>query len=82
MRNPMQTFDSNFGQRIKYLREARKWSLQYVANHVGLSKAHVWTLERGESDNPGLKTIHAFCHLFKLPASALTETRETVEYLK
>jgi len=42
---------------LKKARERRKYSLQDVANLTGLSKAHVWDLENGHSDNPTFLTI-------------------------
>ena len=42
----------SIGQKIKELRARKRESLQQVADGVGVSKAHVWDLERGVSANP------------------------------
>lgn len=40
--------------KLKDLRVRRGQSLQQVADGVGVSKAHIWQLERGDSTNPSL----------------------------
>ncbi len=43
--------------RIAELRRGRGESLQEVADAVGVSKAHIWELERGRSDNPSMALV-------------------------
>ena len=45
------------GRRIKELRLARNESLQDVATAVGVSKAHIWELEKGRTDNPSIGLV-------------------------
>lgn len=45
------------GTRIKLLREMRDMSLQQVADAAGLTKSHVWELERGRSVNPTVNAV-------------------------
>jgi transcriptional regulator with XRE-family HTH domain len=45
------------GRRIGALRLARKESLQDVADAVGVSKAHIWELEKGRTDNPSMALV-------------------------
>ena len=42
------------GRRINEFRLARGESLQDVAGAVGVSKAHIWELEKGRADNPSI----------------------------
>lgn len=42
------------GQRLTKLRLAHDLSLQQVADAVGVSKAHIWELEKGRSSNPSI----------------------------
>jgi transcriptional regulator with XRE-family HTH domain len=35
----------------------RKESLQEVADAVGVSKAHIWELEKGRADNPSMALV-------------------------
>ena len=48
-----------FGEKIKQLRSDRGESLQVVADAVGISKAHIWELERGRTNNPTVSTVKA-----------------------
>ncbi len=45
------------GGRINALRVGRKQSLQDVATAVGVSKAHIWELEKGRTDNPSMGLV-------------------------
>jgi len=42
----------SFGRKLHDLRAQSRMSLQDVASVVGISKAHVWNLEKGLSENP------------------------------
>ena len=42
---------------INRLRLARGESLQDVATAVGVSKAHIWELEKGRADNPSMGLV-------------------------
>lgn len=44
-------------QRITMLRNDRGQSLQQVADAVGVSKAHIWELEKGRTDNPSMGLV-------------------------
>ena len=45
------------GEKIKELRIAHNESLQQLADEIGISKAHLWELERNNSQNPSLETL-------------------------
>lgn len=45
------------GERIFDLRQKTGESLQDVADAVGVSKAHVWELEKGRSRNPSFDLV-------------------------
>ena len=47
----------NVARRINELRLARGESLQDVASAVGVSKAHIWELEKGRADNPSMALV-------------------------
>lgn len=61
----------SFGQRLNQLRIARKMSLQDVANAAGISKAHVWNLEKGISDNPSVELVMKLAELFRVRVADL-----------
>jgi len=48
---------SLFGQYIKDAREENGLSLSAAADLIGCTKAHLWELERGRSNNPTVKTL-------------------------
>jgi transcriptional regulator with XRE-family HTH domain len=45
------------GVRISELRLKSRQSLQDVADAVGVSKAHIWELEKGRTDNPSMALV-------------------------
>lgn len=45
------------GARITTLRLKASESLQQVADAVGVSKAHIWELEKGRTDNPSMALV-------------------------
>lgn len=45
------------GARITALRLKTSESLQHVADAVGVSKAHIWELEKGRTDNPSMALV-------------------------
>ena len=50
---------SAFGTRLRRLREAKKLTLQQVANAVGCTKAYVWELEMKEGQRPSAERVQA-----------------------
>jgi transcriptional regulator with XRE-family HTH domain len=59
--------------KLKKLREKNGLSLQQVADAVGISKAHVWELERGSSTNPGVELLGKISAFFKVPVTYLMD---------
>ena len=60
-----------FGLKLKELRIAKNKSLQDVANAIGVSKAHLWDLEKGKSKNPSLDLITGLASYFKISVAEL-----------
>lgn len=50
---------SAFGIRLRRLREAKKLTLQQVADAVGCTKAYIWELEMKEGQRPSAERVHA-----------------------
>jgi transcriptional regulator with XRE-family HTH domain len=61
----------SFARRLHELRTANRLSLQDVADKVGISKAHVWNLEKGLSDNPSMDLVVKFADLFRVRVADL-----------
>lgn len=43
--------------RLAKLRRQKRQSLQDVADAVGVSKAHIWEIEKGSADNPSMGLV-------------------------
>ena len=61
----------SFATRLHELRVAKRLSLQQVANQVGISKAHVWNLEKGQADNPSMELVVKLADLFRVRVADL-----------
>jgi len=59
------------GARITRLRVQKRESLQDVADAVGVSKAHVWELEKGRTDNPSMGLVTRLADHFGVTVSYL-----------
>jgi transcriptional regulator with XRE-family HTH domain len=54
----------SLGRRITDLRLTKGQSLQEVADAVGVSKAHIWELEKGRADNPSMALVERLADHF------------------
>lgn len=54
------------GGRLMVLRKAHGYSLQDVADRVDASKAYVWEIEKGRTNNIGSVKILRFCALYNM----------------
>ncbi len=61
----------SFALRLHELRIANRLSLQDLADKVGISKAHVWNLEKGLSDNPSMELVVKFAGVFRMRVADL-----------
>lgn len=50
---------SNFGARLRSLREAKGFTLQQVADAAGCTKAYIWELEKKPGQKPSAERIQA-----------------------
>lgn len=57
--------------RINRLRLERAESLQDVASSVGVSKAHIWEIEKGRTDNPSMGLVKRLADHFEVSLSYL-----------
>lgn len=55
---------SLIGSRLRALRAAKRMTLQEVATKVGVSKPHIWELEKGDNPNPSAKTLTGLASLY------------------
>jgi transcriptional regulator with XRE-family HTH domain len=61
----------SLGARLTRLRLAKGQSLQEVADAVGVSKAHIWELEKGRTDNPSMALVSRLADHFGLSLAAM-----------
>lgn len=61
----------SFARRLHDLRIRNRMSLQQVADAVGISKAHVWNLEKGLSENPSVELVVKLAKLFRVRVADL-----------
>lgn len=59
-------------ERLFSLRQKSGQSLQDVADAVGVSKAHVWELEKGRSKNPSFDLVRKLAGHFGVSLDVLT----------
>ena len=56
----------SFAVRLNQLRVKKGKSLQDVAEAIGVSKTHVWELEKGRSENPSLDMLSKLAEYFNV----------------
>lgn len=61
----------SFASKLHDLRIAQRLSLQDVANAVGISKAHVFNLEKGITANPSMDLVLKLAELFRVRVADL-----------
>ncbi len=63
----------SLADKIKDLRQKKGRSLQQVADGVGVSKAHIWEIEKGTSSNPGLDLLKKLAEYFGVTVAFLSD---------
>lgn len=61
----------SFARKLHDLRSRHKLSLQYVADKVGISKAHVFNLEKGITANPSMDLVVKLAELYRVRVADL-----------
>ncbi|PTX57403.1 DNA-binding XRE family transcriptional regulator [Litoreibacter ponti] len=61
----------DIGERLFSLRAKTGETLQEVADKVGVSKAHVWELEKGRSKNPSFELVRKLAKHFGVTVEVL-----------
>jgi transcriptional regulator with XRE-family HTH domain len=59
------------GLKINEIRRKRGFSLQELADEVGVSKGYIWELEKGTRDNPSLQVLEKLSSALKVPIREL-----------
>jgi transcriptional regulator with XRE-family HTH domain len=66
----------DIGVRLNNLRRMSGESLQQVADAVGISKAHIWELEKGRSRNPSYELMQRLAVHFGVSIAVLSGEAE------
>lgn len=61
------------GTKVLTLRMASEQSLQDVAESVGASKAHIWEIEKGRTNNPAMSLVTRLADHFNVSISYLVD---------
>lgn len=61
----------SFASKLHDLRIEKRLSLQNVADAVGISKAHVFNLEKGITANPSMELVVKLAELFRVRVADL-----------
>lgn len=61
----------SFAAKLHNLRISQRLSLQNVADKVGISKAHVFNLEKGITANPSMDLVIKLAELFRVRVADL-----------
>lgn len=64
----------SLGAKLAELRLRKGESLQTVATAIGISKTHVWQLEKGNSENPSIDLLKKLSEHFDVPITFLADT--------
>ena len=65
------------GTRLYELRQAAGVSLQKAADEIGVSKAHIWELEKGRSRNPSFELVTKLSVYYGVSPDVLTGAAAT-----
>ncbi|WP_114226942.1 MULTISPECIES: helix-turn-helix domain-containing protein [Sphingomonas] len=56
----------SFASKLQHLRRQQGLSLQDVATAIGVTKAHVFNLEKGNTTNPSMELVMKLAKLFRV----------------
>lgn len=69
---------SAFGARLRRMREAKKMTLQQLADAVGCTKAYIWELEMKEGQRPSADRVLALAKVLGVTVEDLIEGLSSV----
>jgi transcriptional regulator with XRE-family HTH domain len=58
-------------ERVAFYRRERDLSLDEVAERAGMSKSHVWEIEKGRQRNPTVRAVRDLARAFGVSMSAI-----------
>ncbi|SHK91885.1 helix-turn-helix domain-containing protein [Alicyclobacillus tolerans] len=67
------------GEKIRYLRLQRHWTLATLCQRTGISMSHLSAIEKGGRKNPSFDVVCRIAHAFDLPLSYFDSHNEREE---
>lgn len=62
---------THLGKKVKNLRDGLHLSLTELSEGSGLSRNHIWEVERGKADNPTIETLCSLAKALRVNAEDL-----------
>ena len=69
----------NIGERITYFRNARGYTVNYLANQSGISQSYLRELEMGTYKNPSVDILSNLCDILGISLSEFFNTEQLQE---
>lgn len=69
----------NIGERITYFRNARGYTVNYLANQSGISQSYLRELEMGTYKNPSVDILSNLCDILGISLSEFFSTEQLPE---
>lgn len=69
----------NIGERITYFRNARGYTVNYLANQSGISQSYLRELEMGTYKNPSVDILSNLCDILGISLSEFFSTEQLQE---
>lgn len=63
----------SLGAKLAQLRLRKGESLQAAASAIGISKTHIWQLEKGTSENPSIELLKKLAEHYSVPVTFLAD---------
>ena len=57
---------TTLGQRLRHLRDSRRWSLDDAATNIGISKTYLWELESGNAGDMSLRIAAGIARAYRV----------------
>ena len=66
----------NIGKRITYFKNARNYTVNYLANQSGISQSYLCELEMGTYKNPSVDILSNLCDILGISLSEFFNTEQ------
>ncbi|MBC7750600.1 MAG: helix-turn-helix transcriptional regulator [Candidatus Saccharibacteria bacterium] len=67
----------SLGSKLNELRTKKGESLQQVADSIGITKTHIWELEKGKSSNPSAELLKKIADFYKVTIDYLVDSNQS-----